>query len=267
MAFELAHVRRSIISVVGSCAAGAVDLLLPAVCATCGRNLPLDHGLCEQCRIELLSLVSASSCPRCGGSLGPNIPARQDGCGQCHNTLPRFVGVHRLASYTGCLRRAVRDLKYRRHLRLRGRLTHLLAQRMISAGHDGEADRLDVVLPVPMHWRRRLGRGFDHARAIAAGLARELHLPLGTELIRIRNTPPQVHLPRTRRLTNVRGAFAVRSPATVAGASVLLVDDVTTTGATADEATRTLLAAGADRVTLAVLAKAEPPTAYAHCRT
>ncbi len=212
--------------------------------------------------------MSASSCPRCGGSLGPNIPARFDGCGQCQHTLPRFSRVHRLGPYTGCLRQTIRDLKYRRHLRLRGRLTHLLAQRIQAASDEGGgADRPDVVLPVPMHWLRRLGRGFDHARAIAKGLARELNLPLGCELVRIRNTPPQVHLPRTRRLTNVRGAFAVRSPGTIAGARVLLVDDVTTTGATADEATRTLLDAGADRVTLAVLAKAEPPRAYAHCRT
>jgi ComF family protein len=149
-------------------------------------------------------------------------------------------------------------------------MTHLLAERIRAAagdGQDAETRPPDVVLAIPMHWLRRLGRGFDHARAIAAGLARELDLPLGCELVRIRNTPPQVHLSRTRRLQNVRGAFAVRSPAAIVGANVLLVDDVTTTGATADEATRVLLAAGAHSVTLAVLAKAEPPTAYAHCRT
>ena len=260
--------RKSVFDAAGSCAAGAVDMILPAVCGACGRNQPLEAGLCERCRLELLALVSASSCPRCGGSLGPNIPTRADGCGQCHHTLPRFCRVHRLGPYTACLRRAVRDLKYRRHLRLRGRLTHLLAQRIRAAEDEGGGtERLDVVVAVPMHWLRRLGRGFDHARAIAVGLARELRLPLGCELVRIRNTPPQVHLPRTRRLENVRGAFAARSPGAIAGANVLLVDDVTTTGATADEATRVLLAAGADRVTLAVLAKAEPPTAYAHCRT
>jgi len=267
MASRLVQIRESVFDAAGACAAGAVDLFLPAVCAACGRNLPLDHGLCQRCRLELLTLVSIASCPRCGGSLGPNIPPRSDGCGQCHHTLPRFSRVHRLGPYTGCLRQTIRDLKYRRRLGLRGHLAHLLAQR-IKANDDEDSGHAPyhVVLPVPMHWLRRIGRGFDHARAIAKGLARELNLPLGCELIRIRNTPPQVHLPRTRRLTNVRGAFAVRSPETIAGARVLLVDDVTTTGATADEATRTLLAAGADRVTLAVLAKAEPPTAYAHCQ-
>ena len=113
-----------------------------------------------------------------------------------------------------------------------------------------------------MHWLRRLGRGFDHARAIAAGLARELRLPLGRELVRVRNTLPQVHLPVSRRSANVRGAFAVRRGADVDGAGVLLVDDVTTTGATVNEAARVLLAAGAREVVVAVLAKAEPPAAY-----
>jgi len=95
-----------------------------------------------------------------------------------------------LGSYTGCLRQTIRDLKYRRRLRLRGHLAHLLAQR-IEAGDDegGENGKHDVVLAVPMHWLRRMGRGFDHARAIAKALARELSLPLGCELIRIRNTP------------------------------------------------------------------------------
>jgi len=269
MAFRLVQLRKSVFHAADACADGFADLLLPAACGACGRGGPLEGGLCGRCQLELLSLVAVSSCPRCGGSLGPNVPARPDGCGQCHSTLPRFARTHRLGPYAGCLRQAIRDLKYRRHLRLRGHLTRLLAERIRAAGDAQEAEtrRPDVVLPVPMHWLRRLGRGFDHAHAIAAGLARELDLPLGCELVRIRNTPPQVHLPRTSRLQNVRGAFAVRSPAAIAGANVLLVDDVTTTGATADEATRVLLAAGAQSVTLAVLAKAEPPAAYAHCRT
>ena len=81
------------------------------------------------------------------------------------------------------------------------------------------------------------------------------------ELVRVRNTPPQVRMPASRRAANVRGAFAVRRGA-LEGTSVLLVDDVTTTGATANEAARACLNAGAQRVGLAVLAKAEAPTAY-----
>ena len=248
---------------------GFVDLLLPAVCGACGRADKLEDGLCPRCRMELLALVSVASCPRCGGSLGPNIPARADGCGQCQTALPRFGRTYRLGSYAGPLRHAVRDLKYRRQLRLRRRLTALLAERIqadATAGDDTPPPRYDVVQAVPMHWRRRLARGFDHAHVIASALAGHLGVPMGCELVRVRNTPPQVRLSRTRRIENVRGAFAVRDPDVVAGADVLLVDDVTTTGATANEAARVLLDAGAQRVALAVLAKAEPPRAYAHCQ-
>ncbi len=246
---------------VGACLAGAADLLLPDVCAACGAAEVAAEGLCVQCNLELLSLVALPFCPRCGQTLGPNVPVREDGCGGCSSALGRFDRVFRLGPYTGCLRRAIRDLKYRRRQRLRRRLAGLLARRIATDWTGGD---FDVVLPVPMHWLRRLGRGFDHARSIAASVAAGLKLPLGGELIRTRNTPPQTHLPRSRRTENVRGAFAVRSAATLHGANVLLVDDVTTTGATVNEATRALLGAGAHHVAVAVFAKAEPPTAYAH---
>ena len=97
---------------------------------------------------------------------------------------------------------------------------------------------------------------------LARAAAQPLGLPAGNELIRVRHTPPQVHLPRSRRIENVRGAFAVPHPGAIEAAAVLLVDDVTTTGATANEASRALLSAGASRVVLAVVSKTEPPTAY-----
>jgi ComF family protein len=244
-----------------TCLSGMADLLLPQTCAACGAAEVAAEGLCADCNLELLRLVSLPACPRCGATLGPNIPAREDGCGACPDTLPRFDCVFRLGPYDGCLRTAVRELKYHRWLGLRVRLARLLAER-VSAEWPGPP--FELVLPVPMHWRRRLARGFDHARSIASGIASTLRLPLGTELVRVRSTPPQTRLTRTRRIENVRGAFDVRSRATVRGAGRVVVDDVTTTGATANEAARTLLAAGAHRVVLAVLAKAEPPTAYAY---
>lgn len=240
-------------------AAGAVDsLVYPSSCTACLRR-PIDRNhLCTPCQVELLRLVSLPFCPRCGQTVGPNVPGCGDeGCGACPGTFPRFARVHRLGPYTGPIRRAVRELKYRRRDTLVGYLCGLLG-RLIE--RDGEDVRL--VLPVPMYWSRRLLRGQDHSRRLAGALASHLGLVLGDDLVRKRDTPPQVHLPRSRRLQNVRGAFDVRNPAAVDGESVLLVDDVTTTGATADEAARTLLRAGASRVELAVLGKSEPPTAY-----
>ena len=243
-----------------TCLAGMADLLLPDVCGACGAAPVAAEGLCPPCNLELLSLVAMPFCPRCGHTLGPNVPADEDGCGGCPPTLGHFDRVFRLGPYTACLRRAIRDMKYHRRQRLRRRLTDLLAHRIAT---DWPGEDFDAVVTVPMHWLRRLQRGFDHARSIASRLAAALALPLGNDLIRIRNTPPQTHLPRSRRIENVRGAFALRSADTVRGASLLLVDDVTTTGATVDEATRILLKAGAHHVAVAVFAKAEAPTAYA----
>jgi len=249
-----------ILGAVGYIFRGLADLLVPEVCAGCGAGHVAAGGMCDSCNVRLLSLVAVQYCPRCGASIGPNIPVRQDGCAACPTTLPRFARVVRLGPYTEPLRHAIHQLKYRRQEAM---LSHLGALLCEAAQGQCSDDQFDLVMPVPMHWRRRYARGHDHAMAIARSLARRMGLPMGSELMRVRNTPPQVHLSRSRRIENVRGAFAVSSKKTIEGAHVLLVDDVTTTGATANECARTLLGGGALRVTLAVLAKSEPPTAYA----
>jgi len=238
---------------------GASDLLFPRACGSCGSPEVSIDGMCASCGRELLSLVALPYCPRCGATIGPNIPIREDGCSACPSTLPRFRTVVRLGPYTHPLRSAIQHLKYHRREDLLERIGQLLTE-AIAARIGTES--LDVVMGVPMHWRRRLVRGYDHARIIARQIAKRLDLPLGDELIRIRHTPPQVRLPRSKRIQVIRGAFGVRSKATIQGARVLLVDDVTTTGATANEAAKTLLRAGASKVILAVICKAEPPTAY-----
>lgn len=236
------------------------QLIWPARCAACGTNDPTRDGFCERCSRGLLRLASLDYCPRCGATLGAGLPAGEDGCYACPTVMPRFDRLVRVGPYAAPLRQAIQQMKYRAAPHRPEHLARLLAEG-IQAHCDARA--LDVVLAVPMHWLRRLSRGRNHSAALAAGAAARLRLPMGDELVRVRNTPPQVHLPASKRAENVRGAFAVTRTRAIAAASVLLVDDVTTTGATANEATRTLLAAGAARVTLAVLAKAEPPTAHA----
>jgi ComF family protein len=212
-----------------------------------------------------------------------------DGCGACPTVAYHFSRLVRLGPYAQPLRAAITDLKYRRQEVLRRRLGKLLATAVGAACSEAgrtcvpdspgwrpmsgdvrptvtavaPLSRPDVIVSIPMHWRRRFSRGCDHARMIAQTMAHELDLPMGDELVRCRHTPPQARLSRTRRIENVKGAFAARASGALAGAHVLLVDDVSTTGATADEAAKTLLSAGASSVTLAILAKAQPPKAYA----
>ncbi len=234
-------------------------LLWPEVCAGCGCGDEVREGFCANCSRDLLSLAALSYCPRCGATVGLGIRADEDGCYACPSTMPRFAHLVRVSPYAAPLRQTIIWMKYRRRSHVAGHVGKLLAG-AVSARCDVAS--IDLVLAVPMHWLRRLGRGWNQSDALADSVAGRLGLPVGDELIRTRNTPPQVRLPASSRAANVRGAFAVTRPGSLRGAHVLLIDDVLTTGATANEASRTLLAAGAKKVTVAVLAKAEPPTAY-----
>ena len=236
--------------------ATVLDLVFPSVCSGCQAAPAEADGLCDACRVKLLSLVALPYCLRCGQTRGPNVPVYGDGCYACSTPLPRFAHLIRLAPYAPPLRGAIQQFKYHQATAAAVLLVDLLAAR-ISETYEAE---FDIVIPVPMFWSRRLRRRFDHSRWLAERLGKQLQLPVAMELKRTRNTPPQVGRNRTKRMKNVRDAFSCSSAVT--GGRVLLVDDVTTTGATANECARTLRAAGASSVTLAVLAKAEPPQAY-----
>lgn len=111
-----------------------------------------------------------------------------------------------------------------------------------------------LVVPVPLHWIRRLRRGYNQSAAVACGVADGLGIPVAEMLCRIRPTPRQSARSATERAANVRDAFQLRTRARVRGERVLLVDDVLTTGATADACAAVLRAGGAAQVWVAVLA-------------
>ena len=116
----------------------------------------------------------------------------------------------------------------------------------------------DVVTPIPMHWSRRWQRGANSPDIVAEAIGWRLSLPVAAFLLRrVRRTKPQVDVPVYRRAANVRGAFLAAQHSDLLGATVLIVDDVLTTGATCNEAARTLLRAGAKRVCVAAVARAE----------
>jgi ComF family protein len=126
------------------------------------------------------------------------------------------------------------------------------------AEHSGSRLRqsgAQVIIPVPLHWRRRWTRGYNQSEALARALASSLQLPCKPSWVRrTRHTPQQTSQTRAQRPENVRGAFKAGSGARLRGVTVLLVDDVLTTGTTCSEASRALREAGAAKVMVAVLA-------------
>ncbi len=245
----------------GNALLALVRLIWPDQCIGCGSHEPTQQGFCEACSHRLLALAALEYCPRCGGSLGAGLAPEQGGCPRCPEVAFRFQRVIRVGPFAEPLRSAVHRMKYGRTGQGYRQLGGLLAE---SAAAYFAAGGPDLVVPVPMHWLRRLKRGWNHSTELADLVARRLGTVMTEELVRVRNTPPQARLPVSRRAANVRGAFAARHPRELEGATVLLVDDVMTTGATANEAARTLRRAGAERVVVAVLARAEPPAAYSH---
>ena len=234
--------------------------LLPDPCLGCGSALPpgdAPFALCLRCRGRLVAVPPPSRrCARCAVPLAAPGPARLL-CGGCRRHPPAFASLTAPWQYRPPLAAAVQALKFRRLAWIGGRFAAPLAA--VVAAELGDA--CDLVVPVPLHWRRRLARGFDQAAAIALPLARRLGLPAANALVRRRATPPQTALSRAARRDNLRRAFAVRRRhrRRVAGRVVLLVDDVVTTGATLAAAAAALLAAGAAEVHAAAVARTPPP--------
>lgn len=233
---------------------GLLDLVYPPGCALCSGETddPLPAGLCAACRSDLLP-TSDLLCQRCAATVGPYQDTGK-GCLRCRRSRLRFDGVVRLGVYSDRLREACLLIKKRSY----SPLAAMLAELLWAEQHERlQQTGADVLVPMPLHWMRRVQRGVNPSEAVARRLARRLHLPCSCRMLkRQHNTLPQVGLPPTRRWENVRGAFRAGRK-NLEGLSILLVDDVLTTGATASEAARALKAAGAAQVWVAVLARGE----------
>lgn len=202
----------------------ALDLLLPPVCAGCGRE---GTPLCEPCSRPLGRRLAEPP----GVPLGLVAP------------LPRgIVQLEWCAAFGGPVRDALHALKYRGERRLAPVLGQAMAERWRRAGRGG-----DILVPVPVHPARRRERGFDQAEDLAAAVSATLGLPWVAALERRTRTVAQHSLGRTERAANLGGAFGVRPDRRdrIAGRWVVLVDDVSTTGASLSECAGALRAAGA----------------------
>jgi ComF family protein len=226
-------------------------LLLNPLCAACDAPLdrPLEGPVCGSCW-RAIARLTAPCCLRCGDAL-VGWHARTDLCVRCLRNPPVFAAARSAGRYDGALRRIIHAFKYERRRVLAGQL----AEMMKDAGAD-MIEQADAVVPVPLHPWRMLSRGFNQAE----DLARRLGRPVCRVLRRRRHGPPQAGLPAGRRHANVRRAYALRRTpgvrAIVRGKTLVLVDDVMTTGATLEACAGVLLEAGAQTVLAITAARA-----------
>lgn len=228
-----------------------IDLALPPRCPGCGAIVEADHRFCAACWGSLRFLGP----PWCAGCHAPFDFDRGAGamCAACLADPPPHEGVRAAVAYGDVARRLALKLKYG------GRLAaaETMARAMARLVPEGEA----LLVPVPLHRWRLWSRGFNQAALIARALARRHGLPVSVDLLRrVRATPKLQGLGRRARAKAVAGAFALAPGARTAlrGRTVLLVDDVHTSGATGDACARLLKRGGAARVILLCWARVLP---------
>ena len=216
-----------------------VAALFPPRCAACGRP---GAAICQPC----LATATRLPHPQCRQCTRPLTYGDQ--CARCRLEQRRINHLYVPYAYTPPILQAVHRFKYANKRYLAADLANLA---MSALPPDLQ---VDLVVPIPLASSRERQRGYNQGRLLAAEVARHLDRPLDCDvLIRLRDTPPQTSLPRARRLDNVRGAF--RALRKLSGTRILLVDDVTTTGATIEAATRALRRRGAAWVGALALAR------------
>ncbi len=234
-----------------------LNLVYPEGCFICSAPLARqrDCGICTDCWNKAVALRIIP--PRCSCCGMPFFSLQADAghlCGNCILEPPPYAGARSFGYYTAELSSAIQGMKFLGRRDLAGHLAPLLATAFYETW---SREEFDLVVPVPLHPKRRRDRGYNQSELLARYLARQIALPCKNDtLVRVRPTLPQVGLTDSQRQDNVRGAFRCADPEQISDKRVLLIDDVMTTGATAASAAGALLEGGALRVSVLTVARA-----------
>jgi ComF family protein len=222
------------------------DFLYPPACALCRAPLRDGRYLCDHCGRKL-PRIEKPFCIQCGEHIDGQVPDDVL-CAQCRGQEFTFKFARAAAGAHDQARELMHSYKYGRQLHLHRELATLLAETWGDPRVAAQTDPPWVIVPVPLHWRRQHWRWFYQSYEIAKTLARERSLRVEHPLRRIRNTHQQTLLNRAQRLVNLRGAFRLsrreQRLRTIRRQPVLLIDDVFTTGSTAEECARVLVEDG-----------------------
>ncbi|NWF99104.1 MAG: ComF family protein [Nitrospirae bacterium] len=221
------------------------SILYPSFCPICGNksNSFSISPICSQCWSE----IKQYNGPSCNLCALPFISEKSVICGNCLKNKPLFKQVIAFGLYDDILKEAISQFKFYGIRRLAKPLGNLLLTLNIP--------ETDAIIPVPITKKGLIRRGFNQSVLLGRAIACHKRIPLLTDvLFKIKETPPQVGLSASERLINLRGAFIAKG--NLSRKSIILVDDVMTTGATVTECTKVLLKAGAKEVIVLVLARA-----------
>jgi len=220
----------------------AADLLYPPVCSGCGKT---NYRFCPGC-LQSVSLIRSPFCAFCGKKTRPNQPV----CSDCAGIPVHFTAAAAWAAYGGSLREAIHALKYKNDMGLGDFFARYMIEILLTRNWS-----FDLVIPVPLSPQRSRERTYNQSALLSRPVARYFHQDHSmVALRRIKDTGTQVKRNRMERDLSLTGAFS-GNPATLKGRSVLLVDDIITTGATINHCSEALLRAGAVRVYAVALAK------------
>lgn len=234
------------ISIIRNIWDGILDLLYPPKCLVCGDMQP--KYLCSDC-LSQITFINPPVCRRCGAPVQENEP-----CHGCSQVELGFDSARSVGAYDGVLKEAIHQLKYSGHRVMAPILGGLIVDYLRE--QNAWLRRTSCIVPIPIHSSRLRSRGFNQSELLAVEISRVFALPMvGASLVRWRSNQPQVDLPLDKRHENVQGIFRVIRADSIAGRSVLLIDDVYTTGSTVDSAARVLREAGAREVHVLTLAR------------
>lgn len=241
-----------ILAALTSIGRGLLDFVLPPRCASCGVVVADVHSFCADCWTKI-DFLGERGCTTCGLPLEATDAGT---CGACLARPPRIARTRAAVAYDDLTRQLAIRLKYGRKVALARTMARFMAPLVAR----GEGEGATILLPVPLHRGRLWQRGFNQSALIARDLSRRTGLSWDPFLLRRkRRTPPLRGMGQSQRRRNVAGAFEVPDSLRVDGKRIVLIDDVLTTGSTADACARTLQRAGAASVELVCWARVVRP--------
>lgn len=229
------------------------EIIFPPQCLGCAEILHRSNGhiFCPSCE-EQIHLLTGSICRICGTTF-PDSPAESHLCADCLETKPYFSCARAIFSYDDAILNSIHQFKYKSNLSVGAILSDFMAGFSFP---DIDFADYSLIIPVPLHIKRLRERGFNQSLILARAIGAKNQIPADFSLLkRHKFTLTQTGSNKKERKQNIKGAFEVTDKKIIAGKNILLIDDVYTTGATVNECAKTLIKAGAQRVSVLTLAR------------